>query len=55
MDEVRAIVVTGAAAPSAPAPTSPGGSDAFQVWNDGSKPQKREAERFDHAGDLSTA
>lgn len=43
MDEVRAIVVTGAGWAFCAGADISGGSGAFQVWNDGSKPQKRDA------------
>ena len=41
-DEVRAIVVTGAGRPFCARADISGGSGAFQVWNDGSKPVKRD-------------
>lgn len=43
MDEVRAIVVTGAGRAFCAGADISGGSGAFKVWNDGDKPQKREA------------
>src|SRR5258707_1975337 len=42
MDEVRAIVVTGAGRACCAGADIAGGSGAFQVWNDGNKPQKRD-------------
>ena len=43
MDEIRAIVVTGAGRAFCAGADISGGSGAYQVWNDGNKPQKREA------------
>ncbi len=43
MDEVCAIVVTGAGRAFCAGADISGGTGAFQVWNDGNKPQKREA------------
>jgi len=43
MDEVRAVVVAGSGSAFCAGADISGGSGAFQVWNDGSKPQKREA------------
>ncbi|HSI02489.1 MAG TPA: enoyl-CoA hydratase-related protein [Reyranella sp.] len=42
MDEVRAIVVTGAGRAFCAGADISGGSGAFRVWNDGSKPMKRD-------------
>jgi enoyl-CoA hydratase/carnithine racemase len=42
MDEVRAIVVTGAGCAFCAGADISAGSGAFEVWNDGSKPQKRD-------------
>jgi enoyl-CoA hydratase/carnithine racemase len=43
MDEVRAIVVTGAGRAFCAGADISAGSGAFRVWNDGGKPRKREA------------
>ncbi len=43
MDEVRAIVVTGAGRAFCAGADISGGSGAFKVWNDGEKPKQREA------------
>jgi enoyl-CoA hydratase/carnithine racemase len=42
MDEVRAVVVTGAGRAFCAGADISGGSAAFQVWNDGRKPVKRD-------------
>ncbi|HYD07318.1 MAG TPA: enoyl-CoA hydratase-related protein, partial [Reyranella sp.] len=42
MDDARAIVVTGAGRAFCAGADISGGSSAFQVWNDGSKPVKRD-------------
>ncbi|MBV8188066.1 MAG: enoyl-CoA hydratase/isomerase family protein [Alphaproteobacteria bacterium] len=42
MDDVRAVVVTGAGRAFCAGADISAGSGAFQVWNDGNKPQKRD-------------